>query len=318
MTRAKGEKGGALVRLLVGGLGLSCLALACHRAAPASRFPSPQLAIDSMRASVACSRGLTGEGTFDYFGDEGRVRAKTLYIVARPSRLRFDVISPLGGVLSTLTSDGEDFAFYDLRERQFLVGPADECNLEQALEVPLPPEALGQLLTGQAPILVHRPEQARLDWESGAYVLRVESEHGASEEVHLVPRDEDWSRPWQEQRLRVLEVRVSQQGLVLYEARLDEHRAASTAAPRIDPDGLEPEVPPSGPSCDAELPRRIRFLVPGAGRDIIFLQREVRHNPPLVPGMFEQLPPAGVRVRRSGCGGAGTAEAPPAPSASAR
>jgi hypothetical protein len=299
LTRRPAGRLGPIGLLCFGLLGLGA---ACHRAAPPSRFPSARQAIDAMRASRACSRGLTGEGTFDYFGDEGRLRAKSLYVVARPASLRFDVVSPLGGVLSTLTSDGQNFAFSDLRERQFLTGPADECNLEQALKVPVPPEALGELLTGQAPILVHRPEQARLQWESGAYVLRIDSEHAAAEEVHLVPRDEDWERPWQQQRLRVLEVRVSQRGLVLYEARLDEHRAASTAAPRVDPDGIDPEVPPSGPSCDAEVPRKVRFIVPGAGRDIVFLQREVHHNPPLLPGLFQQLPAAGMRVRRSSCG----------------
>lgn len=255
-----------------------------------------------MRASVACSRGLTGEGTFDYFGDEGRIRAKSLYVVARPKRLRFDVISPMGGVLSTLTSDGQYFAYSDLRERTFLRGPADECNLERALKVPLPPEALGELLTGQAPILVHEPEQATLGWDAGAYVLHIDSEHAATEQVRLVPRDEDWQRPWQEQRVRVLDVRVSQQGLVLYEARLDEHRSAKTAEPRIDPDGIEPDLPPSGPSCDAEVPRRVRFVVPGAGRDIVFVQNDVRHNPPLAPGLFQQLPAPGMRVLRSSCG----------------
>ena len=303
MKRARHDGRAACLRRPAGLFGLLGLALACHRAAPASRFPSPREAIDAMRESVACSRGLTGEGTFDYFGDEGRVRAKSLYVVARPSRLRFDVVNPLGGILSTLTSDGQGFAFSDLRQRQFLTGPADECNLEQALKVPVPPEALGELLTGQAPILVHRAEQARLTWESGAYVLRIDSEHAAAEEVHLVPRDEDWERPWHEQRLRVLEVRVSQQGLVLYEARLDEHRPASTAAPRVDPDGVDADVPPSGPSCDAEIPRRVRFVVPGAGRDIVFIQGDVHHNPPLVPGLFQQLAAPGMQHRRSSCDG---------------
>jgi hypothetical protein len=289
------------LRRLAEALAPLVLVAGCQRAAPASRFPSARDAIDSMRASLACSRGLTGEGTIDYFGDEGRIRAKVLYVVARPARLRFDVVNPLGGVLSTLTSDGRTFAFSDLRARQFLTGPADECNIEQALKVPVPPEALGELLTGQAPILVHRPEQARIGWESGAYVLHVDSEHAAAEEVRLVPRDEDWQRPWQEQRLRVLGVRVSQQGLVLYEARLDDHRTASTASPRIDPDGLDAEVPPSGPSCNAELPGRVRFLVPGAGRDIVFIQSDVHHNPPLTPGLFHQIPPAGVHIRRSSC-----------------
>jgi hypothetical protein len=95
---------------------------------------------------------------------------------------------------------------------------------------------------------------------------------------------------------------VSQQGLVLYQVRLDEHRAATTAAPRVDPDGIEADVSASGPSCNAEVPRRVRFRVPGAGRDIVFVQGEVHHNPPLVPGLFQQLQPAGVRARRSSCG----------------
>jgi hypothetical protein len=277
-------------------------AAGCQRAAPPSQIPTAQYAIDRMRDSVACSRGLQGEGTFDYLGDDGRIRAKSLHVVARPSRLRFDVISPLGGVLSTLTSDGERFAYYDLRQRLFLTGRADECNVEQALRVPVPPEALGALLTGLAPILVHQPAQARLSWEDGSYVLRIDSEYQADELVRLLPREEDWQRPWQEQRLRVTEVRVSQRHLVLYEVALSEHRQAHSAPPRVDPDGIEPDVPPSGPVCDAELPRRLRFQIPGAGRDIVFEQSEVVHNPPLTPELFRQQPSAGVRIRHSSCG----------------
>lgn len=274
---------------------------ACQRAAPPSRFPDARSAITRMRELHACSRGLTGEGSFDYLGDEGRVRAKSLYVVARPTSLRFDVMSPMGGVLSTLTSDGRNFSFADLREKQFVTGPADECNLERALRVPIPPAALGELLTGLAPILVHQPEQASLTWDDGSYRLQIRSEVQAMEEIRLLPRDEDWQRPWQEQRLRVIEVKVSQQGLLLYEATLEDHRAAQLATARVDPDGIEPDVPPSGPPCQAEVPRRIRFQVPGSGRDIVFLQGDVQHNPPLVPGLFEQAPAAGLRVRHSAC-----------------
>jgi len=289
-----------LKRLLL----LVCLGVAaCQRAAPASRFPSAQEAIARMREEHACSRGVSGEGTFDYFGDEGRIRARSLYVVARPAELRFDVVSPVGGVISTLTSDGQRFAYSDLRQKQFVAGPADECNVEGALRVPIPPAALGELLTGQAPILVHRPEQATLTWEGGSYRLQIQSEVQASEEVRLLPRDEDWQRPWQEQQLRVTQVRVTQQGLLLYEATLEDHRAAKLAGARVDPDGIEPDVPPSGPACNAEVPRKIRFQVPGSGRDIVFVQNEVAHNPPLVPGLFQQSPAPGMRVRKAACGG---------------
>jgi hypothetical protein len=50
------------------------------------------------------------------------------------------------------------------------------------------------------------------------------------------------------------------------------------------------------------VPRKVRFIVPGAGRDIVFIQREVHHNPPLLPELFQQQPAPGMRVRRSSCG----------------
>jgi hypothetical protein len=90
---------------------------------------------------------------------------------------------------------------------------------------------------------------------------------------------------------------------LLYEATLEGHRAAKLAAPRVDSEGLEPDVPASGPACNAEVPRKIRFQVPGSGRDIVFLQNEVAHNPPLVPGLFQQSPAPGMHVRRAACGG---------------
>jgi hypothetical protein len=273
----------------------------CSRAAPPSQFPTARAAIERMRATTACSRGISGEATLDYLGDEGRLRVSSLYVVARPDRLRFDVFNPLGGVLSTLTSDGRSFALLDVREKLFLTGAANECNIERALRVPIPPPALGQLLTGEAPILVHQPEQARIAWDSGSYELSITSEHDAVEVVRLLPHDDDWLLPWAEQRVRVQYVKVSQKGLVLYEVDMGEHKKARTAGPRQDPEGIEDDIAPSGPPCDAEVPGRVRFRVPGAGRDLLVIQKTVHHNPPLVPGVFQQEAPGGVRRERSAC-----------------
>jgi hypothetical protein len=300
LNRRRGRRSGGAA-FVVTALTAASLALACQRAAPASRFPNARALIERMRETHACSRGVEGEGVLDYLGDDARVRAKTLYVVSRPTRIRFDVLSPLGGVLSTLTSDGEAFSFFDSRQAVFLKGRADECNVEQALRVPVPPAALSQLLVGVAPILSHDPGDASLEWSGGQYLIQIASRHAATESVRVVPRDEDWERPWSEQRVRVLDVEVSQQQLVLYRAELSQHQAAPSAEPRVDPDGLEPDIMPSGPVCHAEVPRHLRFVVPGAGRDIVFRQESVRHNPPLTAGVFRQEPPPGVRRVRSNC-----------------
>ncbi len=72
-----------------------------------------------MRETYACSRGQRGEAKLDYFGSAGRVRGDLWYLTSLPDKIRFDVVSPFGATLSTLTSDGERFALFDLRQKTF-------------------------------------------------------------------------------------------------------------------------------------------------------------------------------------------------------
>jgi hypothetical protein len=150
-------------------------------------------------------------------------------------------------------------------------------------------------------VLVHAPADAKVSWEAGNYVVQITGSHQASERIVLSPLDEDWSKPYQEQRLRVSEVSVSQAGVELYHAELRDYRSVRTASPRRDPEGLEPDVPASGPSCGAEVPHAIRFRVPVDDRDVLFEQSGVEHNPPLIPGVFHQEQPAGSVRRNSAC-----------------
>lgn len=269
--------------------------------APPSQPPTPRAALDQVRAQHACSRALRGESRFDSFDETGRLRAKALFLMAHPESIRFEVLSPLGTSVATLTSDGQSFGLLDQEQRVFFMGPADQCNVERFLEVPIPPAALVQLFHGEAPVLVHEPEQATLAWEGGAYVIRIEGKHQASQVIELEPAGEDLRRPWRVQRLRVREVRVEQAGVELYRAELRDHQPRNTSAPNRDPDGLMPDLLPSGPPCRAEVPSKIRFVVPVADRDVVFEHQKVEHNPPLIPSAFSQPVPQGVMVRASRC-----------------
>jgi len=247
-----------------------------------------------MRDTYSCSRGLVGEAKLDYLGDEGRIRANMLFATSRPEQVRIDVYSPFGATLSTFTSNGAQFALSDLKAKKFFSGAAEECAVSRFLGVPAPPHALVQLLGGMAPVLVHEPNQATIGWQAGAYVLQIQSKGAARETIRLVPSASDWNKPWAEQKVFVKEVLVEQQGTLLYRAELSHHRAISTAGPRLDPDGLEPPIPPSGPSCAVEVPGRIRFVVPSKGRDVVIVSQELHHNPPLLPGTFTQARTRGL------------------------
>ena len=289
-----------VARLCQGAFGLALL-MGCTRSPPPSQFPTADAALDRMHESYACSRGIQGEAKIDYFGDEGRVRGNVLYKSMLVDDLRFDVFSPFGVTISTLTSDGESFALYDLQQKTFFSGPANTCNVTRFTRVPVPPHALAQMLRGEAPVLVHTPQQAKIVWESGRYVVRIQSKHQATQEIHLEPRDQDWLKPWNQQHVRVLEVSVTQQGIDLYRAELADHEPAHSSKGWEDPDGLGPGVPPSGPACQAEVPRRMRLEVPDTDQDLILRVKEATHNPPILPGTFRQSPRAGVRVRYSAC-----------------
>lgn len=277
--------------------------LGCQQPPPASRFPDAESALDRMRAGQACSRAVRGEAKLDYFGDQGRVRGSILYVVLAPDRMRFDVFSPFGATLSTLTSDGTRFSLFDLKAKTFLTGPANACNLQRFTRVPLPPHAFVQLLRGEAPVLAHEPSGASIDWSEGSYRIRVMGRHRAEQEIRLVPREADWQRPWAEQRLRVIEVSVTQASAPIYRVELEGHAQVATAAARVDPEGIDPPIAPSGPECTAELPRRLHFVVGDDQHDVLLANEAQVHNPPLVPDLFEQQPPSGVQLRHSPCGG---------------
>jgi len=283
------------------GWALLIAAAGCHRGPPPSRFPSADLALTRVREEQACSRAVGGDAKLDYFGEQGRVRGSVLYVAAAPDRIRFDVFSPFGATLSTLTSDGRRFALSDVRERVFLHGPANACNLQRFTRVPLPPQAFVDLLRGVPPVLVHDASAASLEWESGAYSVRIRSRHQAEQKIRLLPAEEDWNRPWREQRLRVMEVEVRQAGAPLYRVELEGHARVRMAETRVDPDGIDPPFPPSGPECHAELPRRFHFVVGDGRHDVVLANEKTEHNPPLMPGTFEQTPAPGLRVRSSPC-----------------
>jgi len=281
--------------LLLGSLG-------CSKAPPPSQFPTAQAALARMKAVYACTRGVQGDGKLDHMNEAGRIRGDVMLLAVDPARVRFDVVSPFGVTLATLTSDGQRFSFFDMKNSAFLEGPPEPCNIARLTQVRMPAHALVQLLRGEAPILVHKPEAATIQWNgSGYYRVQIPSRHEAMQELHLEPNPSDYALPYQQQRVRVLYVRVTQRDYVHFEASLFDHADAVTMQARIDELGIDPPIPPSGPACRAEIPRRIQVQVPYTHDDMRFRYEEVGLNPPLPDDIFTQPIPGGVRRQYVQC-----------------
>lgn len=275
---------------------------ACGTRPPVSPIPTARAAIERLHASQDCGLGIHATAKIDHFGKGGRVRGDLLAFAVWPARLRMDVVSPFGVALATLTSDGDKFSFYDLRAKRFFYGPSTACNIARLTTVPMPGHVLVSLLRGEAPVLKHEAESESIRWDSsGYYVVDIKGTNGSEERIHVAPHPDDKALPWEKQRLRVLEVEVKQQGIVLYRAELKGHKPAAMDKPRIDPDNIDPPVPTSGPQCTAELPRTIHVEVPGKDEDVLFRYESVRWNPPLVEDTFLQPVPPGVEVEHVTC-----------------
>jgi hypothetical protein len=281
----------------------------CCGSPPPSQFPSAADALARMKATYECANGLQGQGKIDHFGEKGRVRGDILVYAINPARVRIDVPVSLGAMAYTLTSDGDTFKLYDAGQNQFLEGPATACNLARLTQVPLPGHVLVTLLRGEAPLLVHEPKAPTIVWDCDHYRVDIPSTRDASQEVHLVPYDDDWDKPWNQQRLKVTQVNVYQRGATVYAAEIGDHDLARTAAALVDETGLDADIPPSGGKCDIEVPRVIRVGVPSSGDDVIFRYTKVTDdelppvqlNPPIRAGVFDQPTPPGAQVQRADC-----------------
>lgn len=276
---------------------------ACATAPPRFPIPGAEEAVGLFRKAEPCRRALSGEATIDYFGDEGRIRTRSLYVGAFPERLRFDIISPFGMTLATLTSNGERFQLLQNEEKiaHWFEGPVSMCVVRSFLRVPLTPQALIQVLAGELPILIHEADRSEMQWSSGAYQLRLFGANESVQEVSFRPSPESRDLPWQKQSLELEQIRVIQADVLLYQIDFEDFQVAPQAPPREDPDGLSADLPPSGPNCEATVPRRLRIVVPTEGAEVLFLQESVEHNPPLLDSMFRQARPSAARSERLNC-----------------
>ena len=271
---------------------IAAMSTACCVSPPRSQFPTAADALNVMKKQYACANGIQGDGKIDHFGTQGRVRGEVLLFAINPARVRVDVISPFGAMLFSLTSNGKDFKMLDTKEKQFLHGPAKACNLARMTQVPLPGHVLVSLLRGEAPLLLHDPPTAGIEWDDGHYRIDIDSKHDARQEIHIEVHPDDYEKNWKQQRVRVTQVNVFQRQYTLYTAELSNHEPTQTAPPRVDPEGIDDDIPPSGGVCNLEVPRSIQMVVPSKGDDVIFQYKELALNPPIPGGAFSQPTPA--------------------------
>ena len=224
------------------------------------------------------------------------VRLGAMAIAQRPDRFRFD-LSAFGQLAATIMCDGRVLTFVDLRNHQTQQFPATSEALASSVGIGVTPNVIDALLLGRPPVLVHS-QTPSVKWESGHYVVEIESTNAWHERLELVPRESDWNKPWQEQRMRLLRVRVSKEGLDLYDAHLGDHKVITAAPPPKQNTSLcNPELDAVlGTTCntatsavvceDVELPTDVEIV--SGGRTVSLHEKKLVLNPPIDPQVFDR------------------------------
>lgn len=235
--------------------------------------PTAEELMAALRGRAEHFKTLRATAKIDYMQNGGdRAKIKVALLLARPAKLRIEADSPLGGALSTLTSDGTQFSLLDVRANRFLQGPAKACNVARLARLNIAPDDVVAVLMGGAPL---DGKIAGASWDpnnGGREVLTLGLPDGGKETIQLDAKDKRWDVMRAERRDRA--------GKLLWRVTNDgwKDREGGVRMPDVE----DVEEPPHG--ADAEI--KFRSLEPNLEID---------------DKLFRLEPPQGVPVEPADC-----------------
>ncbi len=113
--------------------------------------PRPRTLIANLRASAAERQGLRGFARVALDGRGGSIRSRQVLVVARPARLRVEILGLLNQTVAVLVTDGTDFDLFRVGDGERRTGPVYENLLWEVAGIALTPEEAVHLLLGAPP-----------------------------------------------------------------------------------------------------------------------------------------------------------------------
>jgi outer membrane lipoprotein-sorting protein len=282
MNAAAELAGILLVRVaLLAGLGFAgCGGTSVPR--PMYPFASPAAALLAQRSASERVRSIRAEARVDQRGHDGRIRGTVLMFVERPDRVRFDVMTQFGPV-AILTSDGERFAYADLREGRFLTGETCPQNIARLLNVPLTVEQTTILLLGGTPVIAH--DQARVSWnDAGFYRVVLGVQDGSRQEIDLSIDARDRRASPANQRLALHRSEIyDPRGKSRWRATYQEFRDLALGTERV------------------AMPFEVRVEQPQLNRDTLIKFKQIKLNAEVAAEAFAQSPGPGQTEEVASC-----------------
>lgn len=225
---------------------------------------------------------IRAEARVEQRGNEGRIKGTVYLLVERPSRVRFDVMTQFGPI-ATLTSDGDHFAFSDLRSKRFLTGATCPENIARLLNVSLTAEQTVLLLLGGTPVIEH--VKASVEWDGdGFYRFVLHAADGQRQEVDLAIPEADHDVPVERQHLILKRSELfDAKGRSVWRALYDDYKSLGTGGIKTD------------------LPFSVDVTQETAGTETRIRFKEVTVDTELPGDAFAQMPAPGMTIEEAIC-----------------
>jgi hypothetical protein len=238
---------------------------ACRTVAPVVPLPAddprPSALLERWQAEAASRRSLRGRAHLSVDADAGRLRGKQIVVVARPARLRVEVLGLMNQTAAVIATDGERFEVFRVGDRSYESGVVYDDLLWREAGLALAPAEAVALLLGI-------PEPG-----DGLVPANAVQKDGDWIELDLVGRDGHarqraaFDAAW---RLRSFAV-LGEDGLVRWRADFDDYAAVGAAQL---PHAIVLDVTEGGTHAEIEL--RDLELNPSLSADIFRLRAPAR------------------------------------------
>lgn len=249
---------------------------------PARPFTDPVAALRLHQRIRERVHSIRAEARVDQWGEKGRIRGTVLMFVERPARVRFDAMTQFGPA-AILTSDGQSFAYSDLRQHRFLTGETCPKNIARLLKIALDVDQTTLLLLGGTPLIVH--ERASIGWNAeGFYRVVLRAHDGARQEIDLGLSARAAQAAPEQQQLELLRSEIyDRHGHSRLRLRYEDYRWLRAGSRRVS------------------MPFVVRVQQPRAGNDTLIRFKEIALDAQVPPEAFTQARLPGMEEEVASC-----------------
>ncbi len=238
--------------------GLLLLLVRCVPAPPVPSLLDQQALLQRLQGNASAVHSLRGTTRIRSENSQGSNSARQVLLLAKPARLRAEVLSPFGQPLLLLTADAGRMSVLLPREQRFLQGDVTAQRIARFVGLPLSAEQMVRLALYDVPLIPH--DETVLNRAETGYRLLL---RGAEERQQL---DFDAFG-------RLLTATYFHRDLALL----------TVAYGRFD-------------SELGDFPRQVTVTMPGQGASFELVYGDVEMNPELTAERFVLQPPAGIAV----------------------